>query len=163
MTLGCAAINDVVAWSLLAIVLAVQKSQKAALATASGPTQIGYKGVIKELGLVIAVVVGEFFIVGPLRAFRFPFVFSRLVEIFFYALSPLAVRLTVFNAYKRTGNLSSNRLAWALVGLFLSAWRASPGVPRLSPLMCFFPVLHQIGFETILVCWVVGYKPWGQT
>lgn len=99
MTLGCAAINDVVAWSLLAIVLAVQKSYSAAIAAGiTGGSNVDYKSVLKELGLVAAVVIGEFIFVAPL------------------------LRLTVFNAYKRTGNLSPNRLAWVMVGLFLSAW-----------------------------------------
>ncbi len=111
MTLACAALNDVVAWALLAVVLAVQKSQS----SSGGSTQIEYAPVLIELALIVVVVIVEFVVVQPL------------------------MRITVFNAYKRTGSLSPNRLAWVLIGMFLSAW-----------------IVHHIGFHSMLGSFTFG-------
>lgn len=108
MTLACAALNDVVAWALLAVVLAVQKSST----TGGG---VSFKPVLKELGLIIIVVLVSWLVVSPL------------------------MRFTVFNHYKRTGSLSPNRLAWVLVGMFLTAW-----------------LVHHIGFHAMLGSFTFG-------
>jgi Kef-type K+ transport system membrane component KefB len=113
MTLACAALNDVVAWALLAVVLAVQKSQSESEGGTS--TNIAYGPVLIELVLIVVVVVVQFVVVQPL------------------------MRLTVFNAYKRTGSLSPNRLAWVLIGMFLSAW-----------------LVHHIGFHSMLGSFTFG-------
>ncbi len=96
MTLACAALNDVIAWTLLAVVLAVQRSQ----AAAGGTGEVRYKPVLIQLAYIVLVVIVEFAVVGPLA------------------------RVTVLRAYIRTGVLSPNRFAWLLVGMLLSAWCA---------------------------------------
>ena len=113
MTLACAALNDVVAWALLAIVLAVQKSQSESVGGVN--SEIQYKPVLIELVLIIVVVIVEFIVVQPL------------------------MRITVFNHYKRTGNLSPNRMAWVLIGMFISAW-----------------LVHRIGFHSMLGSFTFG-------
>ncbi len=113
MTLACAALNDVVAWALLAVVLAVQKSQTASEDGTVG--EIEYAPVLIELALIVVVVVVQFIVVQPL------------------------MRLTVFNHYKRTGSLSPNRLAWVMIGMFLSAW-----------------LVHYIGFHSMLGSFTFG-------
>jgi Kef-type K+ transport system membrane component KefB len=110
MTLACAALNDVVAWALLAVVLAVQQSQ-----SSGGGGSIDYAPVLIELALILVVIVAEFLVVAPL------------------------MRITVFNHYKRTGSLSPNRLAWVLIGMFLSAW-----------------LVHHIGFHAMLGSFTFG-------
>jgi len=112
MTLACAALNDVVAWALLAVVLAVQKSQQGAV---TGSNSIAYAPVLIELAEIVAVVIGSFLFVQPL------------------------MRITVFNHYKRTGSLSSNRLAWVMIGMFLTAW-----------------LVHHIGFHAMLGSFTFG-------
>lgn len=113
MTLACAALNDVVAWALLAVVLAVQKSQTQ---SANGVnSQIQYGPVLIELVLIVVVVIVEFLVVAPL------------------------MRITVYNHYKRTGSLSPNRLAWVLIGMFISAW-----------------LVHHIGFHSMLGSFTFG-------
>jgi len=107
-TLACAALNDVVAWSLLAVVLAVQKSS-------SNGGQVAFAPVLIELAWLVLIIVVQFLVVGPL------------------------MRLTVFNHYMRTGNLSNNRLAWTLIGMFLSAW-----------------LLHRIGFHSMIGSFTFG-------
>jgi Kef-type K+ transport system membrane component KefB len=92
MTLACAALNDVVAWALLAIVLAVQQSQS------GGSGEVEFKPVLIALALICVVCAAQFILVAPL------------------------MRLTVLRAYLRTGSLSPNRLAWVLICMLLSAW-----------------------------------------
>jgi Kef-type K+ transport system membrane component KefB len=113
MTLACAALNDVVAWALLAVVLAVQKSQTSS--TDGSASEIEYKPVLIELVLIVVVIVVQFIVVQPL------------------------MRITVFNHYKRTGSLSPNRLAWVMIGMFLSAW-----------------IVHHIGFHSMLGSFTFG-------
>ena len=107
-TLACAALNDVVAWTLLAVVLAVQKSS-------SNGGAVEFAPVLIELAWLVLIIVVQFLVVGPL------------------------MRLTVFNHYVRTGNLSNNRLAWTLINMFLSAW-----------------LLHKIGFHSMIGSFVFG-------
>lgn len=113
MTLACAALNDVVAWALLAIVLAVQKSQSESISGVN--SEIQFKPILIELMLIIVVVIVEFIVVAPL------------------------MRITVYNHYKRTGTLSPNRLAWVLIGMFISAW-----------------LVHYIGFHSMLGSFTFG-------
>jgi len=98
MTLACAALNDVVAWTLLAVVLAVNDSQSQASAFGTTSEQVQWKPVVTQLAYIVAITIVQFLVVGPL------------------------MRLTVLRAYARTGSLSPNRLAWILIGMLLSAW-----------------------------------------
>jgi Kef-type K+ transport system membrane component KefB len=105
MTLACAALTDVVAWALLAVVLAVQKSQthnasptSAGGAASSSPSKVQYKPVLISLALITVVSVAQGLLVAPI------------------------MRLTVLRDYLRTGALSPNRLAWVLISMLLSAW-----------------------------------------
>jgi Kef-type K+ transport system membrane component KefB len=99
LALTCAALNDVVAWTLLAVVLAVQKAQQEqALGSSGGGGGVAYGPVLAQLGWLLLTVLVMFVVVSPL------------------------MRITVLRPFIRTGALSPNRLAWTLAGMFLSAW-----------------------------------------
>ena len=99
LALTCAALNDVIAWTLLAVVLAVQKAQQEqALGSGGGGGGVAYGPVLAQLGWLLLTVMVMFVVVGPL------------------------MRITVLRPFIRTGALSPNRLAWTLAGMFLSAW-----------------------------------------
>ena len=102
LALTCAALNDVIAWTLLAVVLAVQKAQQEQAVSlggsAGGASGVAYGPVLAQLGWLLLTVLVMFVVVGPL------------------------MRITVLRPFIRTGALSPNRLAWTLAGMFLSAW-----------------------------------------
>jgi len=92
LAVACAALTDVVAWALLAIVLAVQESQ-------SDGGELDYKPVLVQLALIVVFIIVQFLVVSPLMRFT---VLRHFV--------------------KRGGSLTANRLAWVLISMLLSAW-----------------------------------------
>jgi len=99
LTLTSAALNDVIAWTLLAVVLAVQKSQhEGGIGQSHASTAVAYGPVLAQLGWLCLIVLVMFTVVRPL------------------------MRVTVLRQFIATGTLSPNRLAWSLACMFLSAW-----------------------------------------